>query len=223
MVPKKKMLLIEKKIKSKCRDCEDGFVCTSCKATIARCKKYDYSGVPMDYWMLPFKDFKGDRNFRKRVSSYIEDINLMYENGSSLAFVGNFGTGKTYVACCILKLAIVNNYSGKYVNMSDIIDESTKNNSKIFEKITNVDFLVIDEFCDRWVYPSEKAEQLFGQTMERILRQRFQNKMPTIICSNTTNLKDVLAGDFSRSIDSLFSKYMETMYVSGKDFRKAQR
>jgi len=46
--------------------------------------------------------------------------------------------------------------------------------------------------------------------------------MPTIICSNTPDLKDVLAGEFSRAVDSLFSRYVKTIYVSGKDFRKSQ-
>jgi len=222
MVPQKKMDLIEKRIRNSCRECAGGG-CLSCRAQITRCKIYAAADIPMDYWMLAFKNFKGDENFKRFITSKLSDVSEMYEKGSSLAFVGNLGTGKTYAACCVLKMALVKGYSARYVNMADVIEETVKNNYKFLDKITNIDFLCIDEYDSRWVFPSEKAEQLFGQTMERILRARFQNGMPTIICSNTPNLSDVLAGDFSRAVDSLFSKYMEVLYVKGRDFRKIQK
>jgi len=217
MVPEKKMNLIERKIQSSC-ECEDG--CNKCRAKFARYKSYSRANIPQSYWSLPFKNFQGDPNFGKYVSDRISNVNAMYEDGTSMAFVGNLGTGKTYAACCILKVAIVNGHTAMYVNMSDVINEVSKNNYEYLEQITNFDFICIDEFDSRWVFPSEKAEQLFGQTMERILRERFQNGLPTILCSNTVDIATVLSGDFSRAIDSLFSKYVKVLYVSGKDFRK---
>ena len=208
-----------KKVLSSCKSC-DGEGCRDCKSKTSRFRSYARVGIPMDYWTLAFKDFAGDSNFKKIISEYLTNINPAYEDGVSLAFVGNLGTGKTYAACSILKLAQVSGYSVKYLNMSDIIDNVSKGDRDFYDKATNIDFLCIDEYDARWVYPSEKAEQLFGQTMERILRFRFQNKMPTIICSNTLKLENVLAGDFSRAVDSLFSKYVKVIYVSGKDFRK---
>ena len=110
-------------------------------------------------------DFKGDQNFKKFISSQLKDVNKMYEKGTSLAFVGNLGTGKTYAAACILKMALVNEYSARYVNMADVVNElvsSNTDNSDYLDKLMKVDFLVIDEFDKRWVFPSEKAEHLFG-------------------------------------------------------------
>jgi DNA replication protein DnaC len=220
MVPQKKLQVIEEKIKRDCQCAGEG--CSECKKKIARVRAYAKAELPMDYWFLSMKDFKGDQNFKKYViDNVLADINRFYEEGQSLAFVGNLGIGKTYAAVAIMKTAIMSNFSARYIYMSDIIQKATESNSGIFEELTNVDFLTLDEYCDRYVFPSDKAEQLFGQTMERILRHRLQNRMPTIICSNTPDLKDVLAGDFSRAVDSLFSRYVKVVYVSGKDFRKS--
>jgi DNA replication protein DnaC len=221
MVPPRKLQSIEEKIK---RDCACQNVgCSDCKQKIARTRSYAKSELPMDYWFLSMKDFKGDQNFKKYIiDNVLTDINKFYEEGMSLAFVGNLGIGKTYAAVCILKTALTSGFTARYIYMSDIIQKSTENNSTIFDELTTVDFLTLDEYCDRYVFPSDKAEQLFGQTMERILRHRLQNRMPTIICSNTPDLKDVLAGEFSRAVDSLFSRYVKIVYVSGKDFRKSQ-
>lgn len=220
MVPPKKLQLIEEKIKREC-SCQ-GESCSECRGKISRIKMYAKAEIPMDYWFLSMKDFKGDPNFKKYViDNVLSDVKKVYEEGTSLAFVGNLGIGKTYVAVAILKSALVAGFTARYIYMSDIIQKSTEGNSGIFEELTTVDFLVLDEYCDRYVFPSDKAEQLFGQTMERVLRHRLQNRMPTILCSNTPELKDVLAGEFSRAVDSLFSRYVKTIYVSGKDFRKS--
>lgn len=221
MVPARKLQSIEEKIKKDC-SCQ-GSSCSECKQKIARVRSYAKAELPMDYWLLSMKDFKGDPNFKKYIiDNVLTDINKFYEDGMSLAFVGNLGIGKTYAAVCVLKTAIMSGFSARYIYMSDIIQKSLEPHSSIFDELTTVDFLTLDEYCDRYVFPSDKAEQLFGQTMERILRHRLQNRMPTIICSNTPDLKDVLAGEFSRAVDSLFSRYVKTIYVSGKDFRKSQ-
>jgi len=220
MIPPKKLQFVEEKIKKDCSCAGEG--CTECRSKTARIKAYAKAEIPMDYWLLSMKDFKGDQNFKQYIiDNVLSDIKKVYEDGTSLAFVGNLGIGKTYAAACILKTALMSGFSSRYIYMSDIIQKSTENNSGIFEELTTVDFLVLDEYCDRYVFPSEKAEQLFGQTMERVLRHRLQNRMPTILCSNTPELKDVLAGEFSRAVDSLFSRYVKTIYVSGKDYRKA--
>lgn len=219
MVPDKKFNLIEKEIRDKC-GC-NGEHCSTCSNTIARLKSYANAGIPMGYWMLAFKDFKGDPNFKNAMKEKIIGVENLYKEGQSLAFVGNLGTGKTYAACCILKKAIMSGYSSKYINMSDIVRQLTANyDYSLYDELVSVDFLCIDEFDSRWVFPSEKSEQLFGQTLEMILRTRFQNKLPVILCSNTPDLDDVLAGDFARSISSLFHKFVQVYYVVGKDFRK---
>jgi DNA replication protein DnaC len=219
LIPNKKLSYLKSKIKNDC-SCSNG--CRKCSIKIRRVDKYAVAKIPVDYWELSFKNnFKGDGNFGSFVMAQIKDVAGIYERGDSFSFVGNLGTGKTFAATSILKMALLKGFSAKYYNMDQVIRDAISPDSKEFlEEITNIDFICIDEYDSRWVFPSEKSEQLFGQTMESILRSRFQNGMPTIICSNTSDLKTVLSGDFARATESLFSKYMRILYVAGKDFRR---
>jgi DNA replication protein DnaC len=221
LVPLKKINTLKSRIKQTCT-CQ-GVGCLACQAKINRMERYAEANIPMDYWFLPFKNFEGDPNFKKIIIEKLETIDDLYNNGESLAFIGKFGLGKTYATCCILKQALLKDFTVRYDTMSDVINNivSSKEESLAYlEKLKNVDFLAIDEFGKRWVFPSEKAEQLFGQNLEFILRTRFQNHLPTILCSNDSNIDQVLSEDFSRAFSSLKSQYIEEIFVGGIDFRK---
>lgn len=219
----KKLEVIEKKIRRECVCGGPG--CNTCRDKISRIRRYEAANIPVEYWLLAFKDFKGDQKFKEAFSEKIKSINDIYERGESYAFVGNFGIGKTYAACCLLKKAIISDYSAKYYNMSDIITKVlNKNDPDTLKELTEIDFLVIDEFSKRFIFASEKSEQIFGQTMEQILRSRFQNKMPTVICSNNEDIDEVLlaqnSSDFAKAFESLRRKHMTVYYILGNDFRK---
>jgi len=215
-----KMNRISKKIRENC-DCDSG--CGKCNSKINRCFKYYKSDIPIDYWDKSFKNFDSNKILKSKIKPYISDIDSFYDDGTSILMVGTLGTGKTYMASSMLKMAITKGYSSKYINMVDIISSIISNNSvnsgEFIEKIINYDFLVIDEIDARWIFPSEKSEQIFGCYMEHILRSRFQNKMPTILCSNTLEISKIFSGDFSKSFKSLINHYVDTIVVAGKDYR----
>ena len=80
-----------------------------------------------------------------------------------------------------------------------------------------VDFLVIDEVDNRFA-ASENAADLFGKIFEQIFRNRLQNKLPVIMCSNSPNPIEMFTGSFKTSIDSLMSS-MKMIVATGNDFR----
>ncbi len=224
MIPYKKLESIKQKIRRDCTGCRDSAGCNVCASRLERITRYARAGIPVRYWDLAFKNFQGDPNFAKFIrENVLKDIDTFYDKGESLAFIGNLGTGKSYAACCILKRALVADYSGLYVQMADIVSKtlsSKVDSSEYMESLIQADFLVIDEFDPRWVFPSEKVEQMFGTTLEYIMRTRFQNSMPTVLCSNANDIDKVLSNDFGRAFSSLRSMYMKVIIVSGKDFRK---
>jgi DNA replication protein DnaC len=185
--------------------------------------RYALSNIPVEYWNLSFKDFSGDSKFKNLIRLKIENISDLYDNGKSFMFSGGLGTGKTYTACCILKRAIASGYTGLYTTMADVVANMLSreiDTAKYYNELLDKDFLVIDEFSSHWIFPSEKAEQLFGTSLEYVLRTRFQNQLPTILCSNNDDVDQIFGGFFAKSFKSLRSHHIELYVVGGKDFRR---
>jgi DNA replication protein DnaC len=222
-IPSNKLDSVRKNIVENCVNCS-GSSCEECSLSCSRVSIYAASSIPVTYWGLAFKNFSGDKLFFDLVKDAIQNIDEVYRGGQSYIFTGGLGTGKTFGATSILKKASVSGYKSSYVTMADIVSSivSPSMDSRIYiSDLNSFDFLVIDEFDSRWIFPSEKAEQMFGSSLEHILRTRFQNKLPTILCSNTPDVDSVLSGQFSKAFRSLRSEHVKSIVVSGIDFRRA--
>lgn len=218
-----KLLRLSDLTQKNCKKCL-GSGCNSCGIQISRLQKYSEANIPAHYWNTSFKDYKGDDEFKDLVRSKIENIDLLFDNGESFIFAGNLGVGKTYAISSLLKMALCKDYSAKYYSMVEVINSIlTGSDSQIIKKLSEVDFLAIDEFDNRWIFPSEKSEQIFGSSMEFLLRTRFQNMLPTFLATNNSEIDDILSGSYARSFSSLRNQYLKTIYVSGKDYRKVAR
>jgi len=220
MVPTKKMERMAGNVRKNCKCSGTG--CSICASKIGRMRDYANAGIPVVYWSLPFKKFEGDPRFAESVRGILRDIDSFYDTGKSYAFVGNLGTGKSYAACCILKASVISGYDCHYTQMAEIVNTllSGRDTTGYLADILEYDVLVIDEFDPRWVFPSVKVERIFGSNLEYILRTRFQNGMPTIVCSNAADIDEVLSNDFAKAFASLRNMYMDVHVVTGKDFRK---
>lgn len=203
-----------------CKHC-GGEGCHKCKSKANRYTKYDKANIPSCFWDYSISGFEGNKVFKRSIQKKAKDMEQWYDSGKSMILVGGLGTGKTYMSCCCLKLAIVAGYSAKYTSMMEVVNKivTERDTDYIFE-ISNADFLVIDEFDSRWIFPSESAEQIFSSNMEYILRNRFQNGLPTIICSNTADIDSVLKGYHSKAFSSLKTKYADVVYIAGGDLRR---
>lgn len=211
------------KIQKECKEC-DGDGCVKCARLTSRIQKYSDAGVPANYWTATFKDFNGDDEYGDVVRGVISNIDAVFDSGKSYLFVGPLGVGKTFGISSILKMAICKDYSARYSSMVEVINQILSGqNSDAIQSLLKYDFLAIDEFDNRWIFPSEKSEQIFGSTMEYILRSRFQNGLPTILATNNAEVDEILTGMHGKAFSSLRSQYMETVYLSGKDFRKRNK
>jgi DNA replication protein DnaC len=207
-------------IQKACAEC-DGAGCIKCARTISRVQKYAEAGIPASYWTVSFNNFKGDASYADLVREVIANIDSTYDSGKSYMFVGPLGVGKTFGISSILKMALCKEYSARYSSMVEVINQILSGgNSNAVAELLKYDFLAIDEFDNRWIFPSEKSEQIFGSTMEYILRSRFQNGLPTILATNNAEVDEILTGMHGKAFSSLRSQYMETVFLSGKDFRK---
>ena len=131
-------------------------------------------------------------------------------------------THNTLVVSSILKSACIKGYSCLYSTLSDIVNVSTQSSGEdrylAKRELVLVDFLVIDEFDSRFM-PSENAADLYARSLENVFRTRSQNKLPTLMCTNSPNIIESFNGSLKDSITSLMKGYMKVFPVFGEDFR----
>lgn len=185
--------------------------------------RYAESNIPLEYWTLKMdRDFKGDVRLLDKYNEYVTDLKASYIEGRSICFAGGHGRGKTMSVTCILKKASQKGFSCLYTTLSDIVNVLTQatGEDKFLSRreLTLVDFLVIDEFDSRFM-PSENAVDLYARNLESIFRTRSQNKLPTLMCTNSPNIKEIFTGSLKASLGSLISGYLTIFPVLGNDFR----
>lgn len=168
-------------------------------------------------------DFTGDKNLITVYNNTVKDLDKAYD-GLRICFGGSHGVGKTFVSACILKTAVERGYSGLYIMLTEIVSllssRSTEDKQKMSELLKKTDFLVIDEFDQRFM-GTENAADLYGRILEPTIRIRLQNRMPLIMCTNSPDPAKSFSGPLKDSISSLMSM-VEMIPVMGKDFRKTK-
>lgn len=192
-----------------------------CRILIDAIRRYGDANIPVDYWFLEMSEFKGDKSLVKFYFDVTSDIRKTYNDGVKFCLAGNHGVGKTMVCTCILKKVVETGYSGLYTTLTDIVtlmaskDSDAKYEAK--QLITEVDFLVIDEFDPRFM-GSDNAADFYGRLLETALRGRIHNKLPLLLCTNSPNVLASFSGPIRQSITSLM-KLVKTVPVLGTDYR----
>ena len=187
--------------------------------------RYADSNIPLEYWALKMeKNFTGDPRLLTRYQEYVSDLKVSYANGISICLAGGHGLGKTLTLTCILKKAALTGYSCLYTTLSNIVAVMTAGHTEdratARRELAMVDFLAIDEFDNRFM-ATDNAADLYARSLEHVFRARSQNKMPTLMGTNSPNPVESFSGPLKASIDSLTQGYLEIFPVfPGKDFRK---
>lgn len=200
--------------------------CRKCSLISLAYQRYNEANIPIEYWLLKMeRDFKGDAKLLEKYKEYTADLKSSYLNGTSLIFAGSHGLGKTFATSCILKKAAGQGYNCLYTTLSDIVNVLI---SAPFEEryaarreLLLSDFLVIDEFDSRF-FSTDNAADLYARTLEGVFRIRAQNKLPTLLCTNSPNMIETFHGPLKQSISSLMQGYLKTVIVLGEDFRKTK-
>lgn len=187
--------------------------------------RYAESNIPIEYWSLKMeKDFVGDPRLLEKYKEYVADLKNSYTNGLSICFAGNYGVGKTFVVSSILKKAVLKGFSALYSDLSSIVSVLTQSSGEdkflARRELVLVDFLVIDELDPRF-FSSDNAADLYARSLENIFRTRSQNKLPTLICTNSPNVIESFNGSLKASLESLTKGYLKIFPVFGQDYRKS--
>jgi len=187
------------------------------------CLKYYESNIPIEYWDISIeKDFKGNKKIPQIYKEYIGNGQDNLYVGKSFYIAGTHGIGKTFLLTSILKTMAIRNHSCLYTTLGAIVNTLTSApNSDRYQagvELNKVSFLAIDEFDQRFVL-SNAAADLYMSILESILRVRLQNRLPTLIATNSPNILESFSGSLKESLVSLFNR-LDKYMVMDEDYRK---
>ena len=163
------------------------------------------SGIKKRYLSRSFENFIVNDVNRKAyeiAKSYVDNWQENKDKGEGLYFEGTCGTGKTHLAVAIA-MKLIN--QGVPVICKTSIDllasikqsyerDSTVNEEDIIEAYNTVDLLVIDDLG------KERATEWSVPILYRIINDRYENMLPTVITTNYNT--DDLIDKFNASNDN---------------------
>ncbi len=124
--------------------------------------------------------------------------------------VGNPGTGKTHLACSLIRSLIERGYSARYTSIPALLSELREANrgvhdmnvSAMIRELASVQLLVLDE------YGIHTQQAVDYQFLFQLVDARYRNNVPTIMITN------VHLDDVARELDERFLERIRGRYVT---------
>ena len=166
----------------------------------------------------------------KRCKNYCEVSSKVLENGYGIYIYGNSGTGKTHLTACMVNELIKQHRPTLFTNFFEIsqIIRGTFNSSKnneidMIEKISNIDFLFIDDLGTEKVTKNGEDNWLQEKIFE-ILNKRYNNKKPTVFTSNYS-LEELInaRGLMEKTVDRILEMSSLILKIEGESHRIKNR
>ncbi len=153
------------------------------QAAQEKIERYQKTGVPERYFNESLDTYKITNEMQATVAKAVTNFIHAVKCGEfkSLVMIGNVGTGKTHLAC-----AIIREVGGKYRTAPEIVEEMrraksfTANDTEadIIQYYGHVPLLVIDEI-GRGIAAADEKYMLY-----QILNARYNTRKPTVLISN---------------------------------------
>ena len=146
-------------------------------------ERYQKSGVPERYLNEALDTFKIANEMQATAAKAATNFLHAVKCGEfkSLVLIGNAGTGKTHLACAIIREA-----GGKYRTAPDIVEEmrraksftAAETEAEIIDYYGRVKLLVIDEI-GRGISATDEKYMIY-----QLVNARYNTRKPTVLISN---------------------------------------
>ena len=183
-------------------------------------ERYQKSGAPERYWKESLDTYQITNEMQATAAKVVTNFLHAIKCGEfkSLVMIGSAGTGKTHLAC-----AIVREVGGKYRTAPDIVEEirraksftAAETEAEIIRYYAHVPLLVIDEI-GRGIAATDEKYMLY-----QILNARYNTRRPTVLISNhkkTDFLQYIGVAAADRLVESA-----EIWELNGESYRRELR
>ena len=184
-------------------------------------ERYKKSGVPERYWETTLDSYKVTNDMQRAAIIGARNYTTEIQRGDfkSYVMIGNAGTGKTHIACGILR-----EYGwGLYRTAPDIVEElrraksftALETEAQIIKHYGQVSLLIIDEI-GRGIAATDEKYMIY-----QVLNARYNTRKPTVLISNYTKadfLKYIGVAAADRLVESA-----ELVEMNGERYRRELR
>lgn len=184
-------------------------------------RHYFAAGIGEQYMRLDWdEEYTSDPEVKKIIQTYISKWNAARANGTGLTLWSEgVGTGKTFSAIHVAKAFLRTGTRVFFIHFQEIIDRilnDPENTIAFQSKLRSIPLLIIDEIYweEGW---SDNRLSLVGEMLERVLRHRGDQNLPTIF---TTNMSPEKFKKTYPRIYSLTSAKQMEVELTGLDYRK---
>lgn len=183
--------------------------------------RYELANIPRRFQRLNWTDLTRQPEAKATAEDYIKHSSNALGLGIGIYIHSRgLGTGKTFIATHILKEFVKAGHKGYYVPFFDILDlyrREPEERDFIENKLLASPLVVIDDVVKGSV--SDKQAEYYRNTLERVVRHRAHNDLPTIITSNLSmgELDNFYGRIFSLSADSLLPLELSSDYDNRKE------
>ena len=122
---------------------------------------------------------EGNDDVRFSIQRIVNNIYDFRTDAVNLWLYGGVGTGKTYLACAVLRAALGNRMTARFTLASSMVRQSI-HDREAFERLFDCDFIVIDGLED---LPETRSGYETSLLVD-LLRYRIQNRLPLIFTSS---------------------------------------
>lgn len=153
------------------------------QAAQEKIERYQKSGVPERYFSEALNTYKITNEMQSTAAKAATNFLHAVKCGEfkSLVMIGSAGTGKTHLAC-----AIIREVGGKYRTASDIVEEmrraksftAAETEAEIIDYYGRLKLLVIDEI-GRGIAATDEKYMIY-----QIVNARYNTRKPTVLISN---------------------------------------
>jgi DNA replication protein DnaC len=182
------------------------------------------AAIPARFAKKGFEHFRVDSDEQHRVletlRKYVAEFPANLRAGRCLILCGPVGTGKTHLACALLKELAHAVHEVRYATAAQIVrflretwrKDSRETEEEVIEWLARFELLVIDELGVQFGSDAERL-QLF-----EVLNARYNKQRPTMLVGNV-NGEDLKACIGERSVDRMRENGGLLLILSGVSWR----